>query len=394
MRRIVFRVLRAFGIGLGGLLVLFLSWAIFTRLYNPRVPLAEPIVIDRPRTGERITVVLGGDFAPTDAAMPAIREKGWTYPYEATRWILNEADVAFLNLEAPVTASGDEFPLYKKYIYKVDPAAVPVWNWLGLDVVSLANNHIGDYRDRGVVDTVRHLDEAGIAHVGAGGDETAARRPVIFDVGGTRIGFLAYLEDGIFYDLYLRAFAVGNTVGCAQMNATDLSEDVRRLRPLVDVLIVSVHWGENYSGVTGDQERFARRMADLGVDVVAGHHAHDVQPAQVLDRTLVLYSLGNYAWGTPGYGHLRVGLLARLHVVPRSDEGPGRMESAELLPIVTQNRIVQFQPRPLAPEEWDWLDPFRRGTEARGVRLRRGEGTSLWIDLPEGPTERSSGPGS
>lgn len=387
MRRKLFRWLRGFGIGLGGLLVLLFGWAVFTRLYNPKVPPAEPAVVERPRLGERITVVLAGDFAPTDAAMPAIREKGWTYPYEATRWIFNEADVAFGNLEAPVTTSDDEFPLYKKYLYKVDPAAVDVWGWLGLDIVSLANNHIGDYRDRGVLDTVRHLDDAGIAHIGAGSDETAARRPVIFDVGGTRIGFLAYLEDGIFYDLYLRTFAVGDRVGCAQLNAADLEEDVRRLRPRVDVLVVSVHWGENYAGITGNQERLARRMADLGVDVVAGHHAHDVQSAEVIGRTLVFYSLGNYAWGTPGHGHLRVGLLARLHVVPRSDNGPARVEAAELLPIVTQNRIVQFQPRLLRVDEWEWLDPFRKGTAGRGVRLRSGEGTSLWIDLPGGPTE-------
>jgi poly-gamma-glutamate synthesis protein (capsule biosynthesis protein) len=345
------------------------------------VPLADPLVLSRAPSGAEVTVVLGGDFAPTDAALPDIRERGYRYPYEATAGILRDADVAFANLEAPVTESTDEFPLYKKYVYRVEPAAVEAWKWLGLDVVSLANNHAGDYRDRGVVDTVRHLDAAALAHVGAGANETAARRPVIFDVGGTRIGFLAYLEDRAIYNLYLRAFAVGERVGCARFVRADVAEDVRRLRPLVDVLVVSVHWGENYAPVTTAQEEEGRWLADLGVDVVAGHHPHDVQPAEIRGGSVILYSLGNYAWGTPGWPHLRIGFLARLRVAPRAGDAPARLTAVELLPIATQNSLVRFQPRPIAEAEKDWLEPVLEATRRRGTTCTVG-GTTVRIEPP------------
>jgi hypothetical protein len=374
-------VLRAIGLAVALVLLAAGAWATFWTFYNPDVPLAEPLVVQRPATTEEVTIVLGGDFAPTDAAMPAIREHGYRYPYEATADILRSADVAFANLEAPVTESDEPFPLFKKYIYKVDPVATATWQWLGLDLVSLANNHTDDYRTRGLLDTVRFLDAAEIAHVGAGADETAARRPVIFDVGGTRIGFLAYLEDRAVYGLYFRSYAVGGRAGCARFVRADVARDVRRLRPLVDVLIVSVHWGENYAGVTPEQEEEGRWLVGLGVDVVAGHHPHDVQPVETRGRSILFYSLGNYAWGTPGHGELRVGFLARLHVSPWRGQEGGRIERVELVPLATQNSIVQFQPRPLRADETAWLEPFLAGSRAYGTAVTL-EGTTLRVTLP------------
>ncbi len=357
------------------------GWVLFEALYDPRVPLAPPLVVQRARAGDEITVVFGGDFAPTDAAMPLLREHGWRYPYEATAALLREADVSLLNLEAPVTESDDRFPLYKKYIYKVEPAALAAWQWLGLDAVALANNHVGDYRDRGLQDTLRHLEAAGIVHAGAGMNETAARRPLIFDVDGTRIGYLAYLEDHPGYRMYLRSFARGDGAGCARLTRADVAEDVARLRPLVDVLVVGVHWGENYRAVTPDQERTGRWLAGLGADVVAGHHAHDIQPVEVHGDTLILYSLGNYAWGTPGWPQLRVGFLARLRITPRWGPAAGRIRAVELLPLATQNAIVRFQPRPLRPDERDWLDGFLAGSRARGAEVEL-EGATIRVGFP------------
>jgi poly-gamma-glutamate capsule biosynthesis protein CapA/YwtB (metallophosphatase superfamily) len=375
------RILRRIGIGLALTLLGAGLWALWWTLYNPKVPLADPTVLWRDASGPDVTVLLAGDFAPTDAAMPIVRERGWDYPYGATGDLFRSADVAFANLEAPVTDSNDRFPLWKMYFYKVEPAAVGAWQRLGLDVVSLANNHAIDYRERGITDTLWFLDDAGIAHVGAGGTETEARRPVIFDVGGTRIGFLAYLEHTAASSLYLRTFAQGDRVGCAQLNRLDVEQDVRRLRPLVDILIVSVHWGANYEDVTPTEEDYARRLANLGVDVVAGHHAHDVQAVETIGRTVVLYSLGNYAWGTPGWPQLRIGFLARLSIAPRRGNERARLSSVELLPIATQNSIVNFQPRPIREDERDWLGPFLRATASRGAKVEV-VGTAIRVALP------------
>ncbi|MBI2896903.1 MAG: CapA family protein [Deltaproteobacteria bacterium] len=363
------------GAGAGG-------WSAFWTLYDPEVRVAPPLVVVRPRrtTSARVRLALAGDFAPTDAAMKIIRRRGYRYPYEATARILRDADVSFANLEAPVTGSPEIFPLPKRWIYAVDPAATEAWRWLGLDVVSLANNHVTDHRDRGVLDTVRHLDAAGIAHVGAGAGEGAARRPVVFDVGGTRVGFLAYLEDRAQYNLYFRAFAVGDGVGCARFGLRDLTEDVRRLRREVDVLVVSVHWGDNYRPITASQREMARHLADLGVDVVAGHHPHDVQGVEVRGKTVILYSLGNYAWGAIGHDTLRVGTIARIDLVPRKGDAPARLSAVELLPIVTQNRFVRFRPRRIEAGEVRWLEPLLAESRALGTPVEL-DGTTIRVGL-------------
>jgi poly-gamma-glutamate synthesis protein (capsule biosynthesis protein) len=151
----------------------------------------------------------------------------------------------------------------------------------------------------------------------------------------------------------------------------------------VDVLVVSMHWGRNYAPVSEDQERDARFLAALGVDVIAGHHPHDIQPVEWIDDTLVLYSLGNYAWGTPGRASMKVGLLARLRIRPRHATGRGRLWAVELVPLLTQNRLVAYRPRPLRRTERRYLRTFLKRSRARGARLRwLGRTNTLRLTVP------------
>lgn len=176
-----------------GLLVLgvavfgWTSWLLDAR---PRFePLTPKVAVRMPRDAGIVRLVFGGDFAPADAAMSVLREAGYHYPYLRTDGLIRGADVAFLNLESPVTDSRVPTGLWKKYMYRVEPAAVETWKWLGLDIVSVANNHVLDYRERGLLDTLASLDEAGIEHVGSGRDAASARRPVIFQIGKLALDF-------------------------------------------------------------------------------------------------------------------------------------------------------------------------------------------------------------
>lgn len=378
------RWLRVAGASAGTLVLAVVGWGAFWTVWNPAVAVPAPRVVHRPASGRNIQIVAAGDFAPADAAMPLIRAHGWHYPYEATASLFQRADVAFANLEAAMTESTDPFPLPKKYLYRVEPRAIEALQWLGLDLVSSANNHIVDYRERGIVDTVRHLRAGGIEPLGAGRNEAEARRGVVVDVGGTRIGWLGYLEDSLGYNLYFRTFAVGGGVGCARLEPDDVREDVRRMRRHADLVFVSIHWGANYRPVVPQQRRDARMLAEAGVDVVIGHHSHDVQHVQRIGKTLVLYSVGNYAWGAIGSGKLRVGLIARLTVSARTPEAPPRLVAAELLPIVTQNRIVRYQPRRVREREMKWLRPMLEASRADGVALEV-EGTR--VKIPRGLVE-------
>jgi poly-gamma-glutamate synthesis protein (capsule biosynthesis protein) len=375
------RLLRGLGITVGAGVALILVWALFWTLYNPRVPLAAPLHVSRSARGEVVTVLLGGDTAPQHDAMPGIRAHGYGWPYRPTAGLFRAADVTFLNVEAPVTDTADALPRYTRYRHRVRPAAAAAWAELGLTVAGLANNHLVDRATTGLLDTVRHLEAAGIAPVGCGANEAAARRPVIVDVGGTRIGFLAYLEDGLFNNLWLRIFAVGRRPGCARLLRSDVTEDVRRLRPQVDVLVVSVHWGRNYTPLTASQKRLGRWISDLGVDVVAGHGPHHAYGVERRGRRVILYSLGNYALGAFGSPALRVGLLARLEVRSRRGDAPGRLSGVELIPLATQNRIVGFQPRPLGSGELGWVTPLLEESRGHATPVEV-VGTRLRIPLP------------
>lgn len=367
-----------------GIVLVAGAWVAFWTFWNPRVAVKDPRVLHRPRTRGTVQIVAAGDFAPADAALAPIREQGYHYPYGPTAPIFQRADIAFANLEAPITRSTDPFPFPKKYLYRIEPEATEAFQWLGLDLVSNANNHAIDYRDRGLVDTLRFLRAAGIEPLGAGRNEAEARRGVVVDVGGTRIGFLGYLEDSTQYNLYFRTFAVGGRIGCARLEPDDVREDVRRMRRRADLVFVSVHWGDNYRPSNDQQHRDARMLADAGVDVVLGHHAHDVQEVQKIGRTLVLYSLGNYAWGAIGSDKLRVGLIARFEVTPRQGGAAPRVTGAELLPIVTQNRLVHFRPRRVRAAEMKWLAPMIEASRAAGVPLEI-QGTRIRIPMDADP---------
>jgi poly-gamma-glutamate synthesis protein (capsule biosynthesis protein) len=344
-------------------------FALFGTYYNPPVELSPPRIVNRPLSGKEITILMAGDTTPQHKAMPYIKKNGWTFPYSATQDTFQKADVSFFNLEAPVTRKLEKFFPYKFHHHRVEPEAVPAWQWLGLDIASVANNHVKDHRDRGLLDTLHNLENGGIVPLGAGVDEPSARRPVIFDVGGTRIGFLAYLEDWSYYNLYHRIFALNDSPGCARFIEDDVARDVNRLKPLVDVLIVSVHWGRNYAPVTEQQKENARFLASLDVDIVVGHHSHDVQPVQWIDNTLVLYSLGNYAHGAYGRRMLNIGLLAKLHITPKTEKMAGQINTVSLLPILIQNRIVRFKPRRIKSSEHKYLTKFLKESRELGTEL-------------------------
>jgi poly-gamma-glutamate synthesis protein (capsule biosynthesis protein) len=144
-----------------------------------------------------------------------------------------------------------------------------------------------------------------------------------------------------------------------------------------------MHFGANYAPITAFQEDQARWLVRLGVDVVAGHHPHDVQALEVRGRRVIFYSLGNYAWGAPGREMLRVGLLARLHLTPRIGRRPSRLVSVDLLPVVTQNRFVRFQPRRIRSTETGWLGSVLAESRRRGAQIIADEGgTAFRVVLP------------
>jgi poly-gamma-glutamate capsule biosynthesis protein CapA/YwtB (metallophosphatase superfamily) len=287
-----------------------------------------------------------GDTMLGGAAQHVVEQHGYGCPLDDIRPLWSDADLVVANHEAPLTRQPKRMVKADtgraRYWYKADPESAHALKAYGVDVVSLANNHVGDFGPDGVLDSMAALDSAGIAHCGAGATDTAARRPVMVDVGGLRIGFLSVMQR---YEMYLAdgLYARRGNPGPARLRVSRLGPDIRALREEVDLCVVLVHWGRNYRPVTSLQRRLARMMRAAGADLVVGHHPHIAQHVEVVAGVPVFYSLGNAAFGTVGrFGadHPPYGLVGVVDVQRH------RVVGVDVRPMLVDNQRVRFRPRP------------------------------------------------
>ena len=225
-------------------------------------------------------------------------KEDYIYPFEKAAGILKEGDLVVGNLEAPVTSSTKGLDSRKKIVLKDRVEAMEGIRYAGFSLLSLANNHILDYYDRGLTDTMKLLDESGISHAGAGKNLDEARKPAILEVKGMKVGMLAYTDMADI--LYagrppIRFAAQKDKPGVAPLKAESILEDIQKLRSQVDILIVSLHWGvEDTNDCTPAQVEFAHKLLDQGVDILYGHHPHHFQGIEIYKGKPIIYSHGNF----------------------------------------------------------------------------------------------------
>ncbi|MGZ3405417.1 MAG: CapA family protein, partial [Polyangia bacterium] len=339
---------------------------------------AEPLVVTRaPSTPGQATLLFAGDTALADLALAEIEVRGWLYPFGSTIDLVRGADVAIANHEAPISDGGTPSPLWKGWVYRAPAASARALADAGFDVLELANNHMLDDGFDGLADTLDNAARAGLATVGAGRDDADARRGVVVDVGGVRVGLLAYCERQLLWDVYVDQFARAHRGGVAMAAEPDLARDVARLRARADLVVVSFHVGENYQPPTRAARRWSERAIDAGADLVVDHHSHVAHPIAMYRGRPIVLSVGNYAFGTQGrFGLHRdrdlldVGLLAFAHA-RRCAGGGAAFDRLELVPIAVHNDRVRFRPEPLAGAELaDTLARLGEASRRYGAELR------------------------
>src|SRR5690606_1761556 len=209
---------------------------------------------------------------------------------------LKNADLTIGNLETPLTDRGSPM-VEKTYLFRNPPDKVaPALKSAGFDIVTLANNHILDYGVEGLRDTIRSLQDVGIAHVGAGMNLQEARRPVVLTLpDGQTVGFLGY--SNTFPEEF---WATPSSPGTAFGHVKHVQSDVQALvERNIDIIVVSFHWGrERQPRLRAYQPLLAHAAIDAGADLVLGHHPHILQGVERYKNGLVLYSLGNYTFST------------------------------------------------------------------------------------------------
>lgn len=286
---------------------------------------------------DSITLVAVGDIMLGGTAEEIMLINGYDYPFKHTQHLLGNADIVIGNLEGPLTNSETPEASDKQYLFRSPPQSVaPALRRAGFNAMSLANNHILDYGTSGMNDTVQSLDQFGITSVGVGQNLNEARAGRIIRTAHGDVALLSYSLT--FPESF---WATDTRPGTAFGHRNQIVEDVQRLGQQADYIVVSFHWGrEKTETLRPYQPRLARAAIDAGADVVLGHHPHILQAIEKYKQGLIIYSLGNYVFGSYSQD-------ARSSVVARIKLHNGNYHSAELTPINVLNTQVVFQPRPL-----------------------------------------------
>jgi hypothetical protein len=247
-------------------------------------------------TGE-ITLLFAGDIYLSDHVLNAYDQAGGIAGVldEGLRDEIAAADLFIANQEFPFSDRGAP-AADKQFTFRLPPARLTVLEQMGVDLVTLANNHTLDYGQDALLDTCALLDGAGIVRIGAGADISEAARAKILEVKGKRIGFLA--ASRVYPD---GSWAASDTRP-GVMSAYDpamLLEAIRTLRPACDYLVVYVHWGiERNTSPEAYQTETGRQYIDAGADLVVGSHPHVLQGIEYYKGKPILYSLGNFVFGS------------------------------------------------------------------------------------------------
>ena len=252
--------------------------------------------------------------------------------------IMSKVDVSFLNLEGPL---GDDIPVTKCgpnskncYAFITPTRYAAALTGMGVDMVSLANNHGFDAGEQGMRATMTALDKVGIAHSGLPGEVAIVER------NGVKIGMVATATSGCCININ---------------NHEDVQAAIKRLDEQVDIVVVSFHGGaEGYSHrhvpgkleiawgeKRGDVKALARAAIDAGADLVLGHGPHVLRAMEVYKERLVVYSMGNFC----GYNQFgtRGGYGGTSMIVEAELDQAGLLKSARIHPVALDNLA---RPRP------------------------------------------------
>lgn len=257
--------------------------------------------------GKPITLLFVGDIMLSRLIGDIMAQNNdWRYPFLETAEFLKNADIAFGNLEGPISARGTK--VGSIYSFRSDPRAIEGLLYAGFDVLSIANNHIWDYGANAVWDTISILEKSGIGVVGGGINYPEAHQPFIKDIDNTKIAFLGYTN--------LIPLSVGSKTSKPAIAYFDIDQaiaDIKEARKKADLIVVSLHWGNEYETTQNtNQKKVARALIDAGAQLIIGHHPHVVQLVEEYNGGYIAYSLGNFVFDQNFSPDTKTGLVLKV----------------------------------------------------------------------------------
>ena len=245
-----------------------------------------------PEPRGRLVVHHVGDVSLDPGYLPTLGTLGYDAVWDGIRDTFAEGDLVLANLECAPTRGG--VPQDKQFVFRCELDALPAMREAGVDVVSLANNHSGDYGIPAMVEGVDNVEEAGIIAVGVGANETEAYAPRVVEVAGWRIAILGF--GGVVPEpsWTARGDLPGQATG---YDPARMAEAVAAARDDADLVIAPVPGGAEGALEPRPEDIVkAEAMIAAGADVVFGHHAHRLQPLEEVDGAPVFWNLGNFVW--------------------------------------------------------------------------------------------------
>lgn len=255
-------------------------------LYVAAFSLKKPAVKALKNFNREVEVVLTGDVMLGRSVLTkSERMKDWAYPFRKVADRLQEADIVFVNLESPFVDNCPRTNTGMKFC--TSPELVEGLRFASIGVVNLANNHTSNYGQKGITNTKKVLTKANIDYVGDGNLAVKSMK-------GTKFGFLGF------------NFTTHTLTDSDRKLITDSDR-------LVDVLIIGVHWGGEYERTANSEQRIAaKKIVEVGADVVVGHHPHWVQDVEYINGKPVYYSLGNFVFDQMWSEQTKKGLVMKL----------------------------------------------------------------------------------
>lgn len=278
---------------------------------------------------EPVTLLFGGDLFLTELLQSKYQQKGIQAAVsEKLLETVRAADIFMVNEEFPFGTTGEP-AADKQYTFRINPEYVSVLTEMGVDIVTLANNHMLDFGRQPLTETLQTLDSAGIVHVGAGENLDDAKALKTFEAGGKTIGFLG--ASRVIPEYSWNASA-GQSGLFTTYDSAALVEQIQKAEEICDFTVVYVHWGIERSTQPEEyQKSLARQYIDAGADAVIGAHPHVLQGIEYYQGKPVFYSLGNFIFSNSTYQTMLVELTL-----------DGEQTDVRLLPCVSEANQMQF----------------------------------------------------
>lgn len=271
------------------------SFIVLNDLYNKKYENNNTVKIIEKETDSTLSFVGDVSLADNWYIMPKYDERGkgiYGILSENTVDVMTKSDIMVTNSEFTVSDRGEKMP-GKYYTFRASPKRLPIYNEMGVDLVTLANNHVYDFGPIAFNDMIDSLNEYKIPYIGAGKNIEEAKRPYYFIINGYKIAFVNATRAE---KLILTPEATATTGGVFRCyDPKEFTELITETKKESDYVIALIHWGkEDSHELESVQTETSKIYIDAGADAIIGSHAHVLQGIEIYKEKPIVYNLGDF----------------------------------------------------------------------------------------------------